>query len=588
MFQRLRSRITVPFVLLIIGTLITISVYFSNQFQQTQIDNLRGALIASAHLLVDGLEPDPFSAEHAAALDALAKRWSQLSGWRVTLIDANGLVLGESDRDRSAMDNHADRPEVIAALESGQGSSVRFSETLRFQTLYSAVRIEQDGLPCGVVRLSVPLEAIEANLGEVRQAAFLATIGVTLAAILLAFILARRVTRPLSELTASSKRIAAGDLNSRLVPATQDEVGDLARAFNQMSDRLQRQIRALETERTRAAAILEQMSTGVGIVDEQGRLDLMNDAAASLFDVSGDPRGLSLVEISRDHRVVKLWELVRETQELQLLSLERPQQRDTIQVIATSLSGPLVGSTLFLFQDVTRIRQLETIRRDFISNISHELRTPLASLKALTETLLGGALDDKKARRRFIARIEIEVDALTLMVQELLELSRIESGQVPLVLGEVSPCSLISAAVERLSLQAKTAELDIQIDCADLVPTVLADAPRVEQVLMNLLHNAIKFTEPGDTIQFKAAVEKSDVLFTVKDSGIGISSDALPRIFERFYKTDRARTGGGTGLGLAISKHLVEAHEGTIWAESDGQSGSTFYFTLPFWNPDST
>jgi two-component system phosphate regulon sensor histidine kinase PhoR len=588
MFRSLRARITVPFVLLIAGALVIISGYFLNQFRLTQIENLQTAMRASGRLLADGLADLDFSPANAQVTDDLAQRWSIATGWRVTLIDPDGVVLGESDRDAATLDNHAERPEIIEALAVGSGSSIRFSDTLGYDTLYTASRVDQDGRAVGVMRLAVPLGEIESSLSEVRQAVVLVTLIVFSAASLLTFVLASRMTRPISDLTASSKKIAAGDLNARLLPRSQDEVGDLARAFNQMSSRLQQQIQALETERTRAAAILEQMSSGVTIVDNQGRIDLMNDAAATIFDTGVTPTGQSLVEISRDHRIVELWELVLETQELQLLSLERPQQRDFIQVIATPLSGPMADSTLFLFQDVTRIRQLETVRKDFISNISHELRTPFASLKALTETLLSGALDDKKASRRFLTRIEIEVDALTLMVQELLELSRIESGRVPLVLGEVQPCGLISAAADRLTLQAQTAELDIQVDCPASLPTVMADGPRAEQVLMNLLHNAIKFTPAGGTVLLNARVEKSDVLFMVKDSGVGITVDDLPRIFERFYKTDRARAGGGTGLGLAISKHLVEAHGGVIWAESDGQNGSIFYFTLPNWDPDST
>jgi two-component system, OmpR family, phosphate regulon sensor histidine kinase PhoR len=237
---------------------------------------------------------------------------------------------------------------------------------------------------------------------------------------------------------------------------------------------------------------------------------------------------------------------------------------------------------LLIFHNLTRMRKLETIRQDFISNISHELRTPLASLKALTETLQETALDDPPAARRFIERIETEVDSLSLIVSELLELSRIESGRVPLKMSAIDPCELIRNAMERLGLQAERAGLSVILNCPDRLPRVLADSERLEQVLVNLLHNSIKFTEAGGEIEIKAHESDQNLVeFSIRDTGVGIAAEDLPRIFERFYKADRARSGGGTGLGLAIARHLVKAHGGDIWAESQVGKGSTFYFTIP-------
>jgi two-component system phosphate regulon sensor histidine kinase PhoR len=236
---------------------------------------------------------------------------------------------------------------------------------------------------------------------------------------------------------------------------------------------------------------------------------------------------------------------------------------------------------MLLFQNLTQIKKLETVRQDFISNISHELRTPIASLKALTETLQEGALEDPPAAKRFLERIETEVDSLSLMVSELLELSRIDSGRVPLKLTPISPCELVYSSVERLSLQAERANLRVLIDCPDDLPDVLADSKRLEQVLVNLLHNAIKFTLSGGTITVSAQDSVEYIEFCVRDTGVGIPEEELPRIFERFYKTDRARASGGTGLGLAIARHLVEAHSGRIWAESVESKGTNLYFRIP-------
>jgi two-component system phosphate regulon sensor histidine kinase PhoR len=236
---------------------------------------------------------------------------------------------------------------------------------------------------------------------------------------------------------------------------------------------------------------------------------------------------------------------------------------------------------LVILQDLTRVRRLETVRRDFISNISHELRTPLASLKALADTLRDGALEDPPAARRFLDRMEVEVDALTQMVQELLELSRIESGQVGFEIAPVPVADVINPPLERLRPQAERADLQLSIDLAPDLPPVLADAERMRQVITNLVHNAIKFTPPGGEVAISATAGQDEVIISVRDTGVGIPADDLPRIFERFYKADRARSGGGTGLGLAIAKHIVLAHGGRIWAESVEGRGSTFSVALP-------
>jgi two-component system phosphate regulon sensor histidine kinase PhoR len=239
------------------------------------------------------------------------------------------------------------------------------------------------------------------------------------------------------------------------------------------------------------------------------------------------------------------------------------------------------GEVLMVFQNLTRVRRLETVRRDFISNISHELRTPLASLKALVETLQEGALEDPPAARRFLKQMEIEIDNLTQMVQEVLELTRIESGRVPLELKTIDPCEFLDSSIERMKLQAERAGLTLRLECTPDLPAVRADSGRMMQVFVNLIHNAIKFTQPGGEIIVSASPQEKEVVFSVKDTGVGIASEDLTRIFERFYKADRSRSGGGTGLGLSIARHMVEAHGGRIWVESELNVGSTFYFTLP-------
>jgi two-component system phosphate regulon sensor histidine kinase PhoR len=514
-------------------------------------------------------------------LDKLVTGWADTVGARVTLIGADGTVLGESHEDRTRMDNHLNRPEVQLALRQESGSSVRFSRTLGQEMMYTAVMMNGT-TGTGFVRLAMPLSEVEAEVTGLQRTILVATLIAVVLLGLLAVLVAGRTTEPIRQLTQDVRKMTAGDQTGPPVLSAPDEVGQLTGAFNAMAANLRSQYESLSTERSKLSAVLERMNDGVVIVDDDGQVQLLNPAAEAIFEIEQQAaRNHSLVEVVRHHKLVELWRRSKETGQEQLTPLQLGPTKRSLQAMAIPLGPALPGSTMLLFQDVTRLRQLETVRRDFVSNISHELRTPLASLKALTETLQEGALDDLPAARQFLTRMETEVDALTNMVNELLELTRIESGQVPLKLRPVAPCDIIGSAVERLRLQAERVGLSLRVECPVDLPEVLADPPRIEQVVVNLLHNAIKFTQAGGEIVLSAVEAADGVRFSVEDTGVGILAEELPRIFERFYKTDRARAGGGTGLGLAIARHVVEGHGGRIWAESVAGIGSTFFFTLP-------
>jgi two-component system phosphate regulon sensor histidine kinase PhoR len=281
----------------------------------------------------------------------------------------------------------------------------------------------------------------------------------------------------------------------------------------------------------------------------------------------------------RNHQLVEAWRRCQQTRQMQSESVEVPTRHQYLQLVV--IPDQHTSGSLLLVQDLTRIRRLETVRRDFVSNLSHELRTPLASLKALAETLQEGALDDPPAARQFVDQIQIEVDALTQMVNELLELSKIESGRFSLDRSPILADDLLHSAARRMQVQAERAHLTLRVERVDDLPKVEVDSQRLEQVLVNLIHNAVKFTRPEGEVVLCAEPVPGGVRFAVSDTGVGIPADEVSRIFERFYRVDKSRTGSGTGLGLSIAKHIVEAHGGKIWAESEAGKGSTFYFTIP-------
>ncbi len=356
------------------------------------------------------------------------------------------------------------------------------------------------------------------------------------------------------------------------------ELENLASALTSLVSSFDLRYSIIDGERSRLATVLDQITDGVLIADEEGLIQFANPAAGRLFQFS-NPIHHSIAEVVRNHQLVEAWRRCQQTRQMQSESVELPARHQYLQLVV--IPDKHSSGSLLLAQDLTRLRRLETVRRDFVSNLSHELRTPLASLKALAETLQEGALEDLPAARRFVDQIHIEVDALTQMANELLELSKIESGRFALDRSPVAAYDLLESAAQRMQVQAERANITLRVECTHDLPKVQVDSQRLEQVLVNLIHNAVKFTRPGGEVILFAEATGGEVRFAVRDTGIGIPADEVSRIFERFYRVDKSRTGSGTGLGLSIAKHIIEAHGGQIWAESVEGQGSTFYFTIP-------
>ncbi len=604
MFRSLRWRIAIPYLLLFVVAMGGLSLYLSDLVRESHLTDLREKLTAEARLIGDALGATVEWTDSGDVFDGHAHHYADLLDARVTFIGVEGLVLGDSHADRIQMDNHLRRPEVQGALASGQGSSTRFSRTMGYEMMYAAVPVVAEEEMLGFVRVALPVSQVEAHVARLRRVTLLAGVIAVLGAGLLAIVIAERIARPVRRLTQVVRRMSAGDLGARLLPARDDEIGELTRSFNQMAIRLRQSIDSLTEQQNRLSAVLENMADGVVITDGQGVVRLVNPAAAACLGADLEQAlGRSFAQVARDHRIIDLWRRCHRERVEQIDLVELNRQEAFLQVIVTPLSDGGDRSCLIILQDLTQMRRLETVRRDFISNISHELRTPMASLKALVDTLRDGALDDRPAAQHFLDRMDMEVDALTQMVQELLQLSRIESGRAPIHLEPVDVADVVTPPVERLRPQAERAKLDLTLELPSDLPRVLADGDRVQQVVTNLVHNAIKFTLEGGSIRVSVrelqvvaeghavsgpsgmeteGLEPGDwVLIAIADTGVGIPRSDLPRIFERFYKADRARSGGGTGLGLAIAKHIVQAHKGHIWAESVENRGSSFYVALP-------
>ncbi len=583
MRRSLRWRIIVSYIALVVISMIGLSMVLFFYIRDTDINSLRSNLQSNTHLLAQQAAPLIVSGTPNPSLDTLVEKYGAGLNARVTIIRPDGTVLADSQFNAASMENHSNRPEVRSAMSGVDASSIRFSATAKTDLLYVSSPIYNTGQTLvGVARLSVSLAQVRANLAIVQRTMLSISLLASVIGILLAFLLSRFTLRPLQDFTGSIVKLGNPELEGANPPAHLDEIEQLSYAFDHLMSQLNAQILELKNEREKLSAVLANMNDGVLIVNAGCVVELINPAAMQIFKVTDNSAlGRSLTEVARNHQLVEMWKRSMTTGRQQTITFEASPDRTFIQSIATPLTYSMPGSTLIVFQDLTRVRRLEMVRRDFVSNVSHELRTPLASLKALTETLQEGALEDPPAARRFLLRMEHEIDNLTQMVHELLELSRIESGRVPLEKSPIQPYELVSQAAERMQLQAERAGLQLNLEVNDQLPDVIANSGRMQQVLVNLMHNAIKFTQPGGKITVGAYEQPKRVVFFVRDTGVGIDPDALPRIFERFYKADRARSGGGTGLGLSISRHLVEAHNGRIWAESKLSKGSTFFFSLP-------
>ena len=522
-------------------------------------------------------------------LDRLCRVLGERTATRFTIIRPDGTVLGDSEEDPQRMENHAGRPEVQEALVAGRvGTSIRYSRTLSRDMMYVAVPVSENGQVTGVVRAAMAVDAISATLRGLYLRVALAGLAVVLVTALVSLWLSRRISRPLEEMTRGVARFANGELGERLALGGSAEIDALAAAMNQMAVQLDDRISTVVNQRNEQEAMLASMVEGMLAVDTEERILRINRAAETLLGIrSTQVLGRRLQEVVRKadlQRFVARTLASREPVEADLTLHD--QQERFLQAHGTLLrgsSGEVLGA-LIVVNDITRLRRLETLRRDFVANVSHELKTPITAIKGCVETLLDGAIADPGASRRFLEIIARQGERLNAIIDDLLTLSRIEQDaekhDIPMQLGSVR--EVVQAAIQSCSVTAAARSVALELDCPEVFPATISP-PLLEQALVNLIDNAVKYSDEGAVVGISVRYDGEELLIAVGDQGCGIPREHLSRLFERFYRVDKARSRkvGGTGLGLAIVKHIVQAHRGRVMVKSTPGEGSVFTIVLP-------
>lgn len=582
MFRSIQWRITVWLVLLVIVSMAALGVYLTNSARTSELNSLRSHLENEAIITAEASLSSFGEQVDTGNLDVLAKNLGSKIGARVTIITIDGTVLGDSHEEPSTMENHATRPEVRDALASGLGVSTRYSITLGEKMMYVAVPILDDNTVLGLARVALPVTRVQDSVNRAIISIVVAMAITSVLVILAAWLIARMTTRPIRELTRASQKIASGEFDHRISVGTKDEVGQLTHAFSEMSANLKSLVETITEDRIRLTSILDNMADGVMLTDIEGNIVLTNKAARRLFGIRVENvKAEPLIEVVREHELNNILKLCLETGREQTAQFDSGTSNKFLRAIAIPIDREGQDGALVLVQDLTELRGLQTMRRELVGNISHEFRTPLAGIKVMVETLQRGAIDDQTAAGDFLGRIDAEVDRLSQLVTELTELSRIETGRVELELEPVNLNLLVEEVITQLKPQAERQGLSLKNELAAELPPVQAHKERIRQVIVNLMYNAIKFNRPGGSVSTATRRFEDTIVIEISDTGTGIANDDLPRIFERFFKADRSRTGQGTGMGLAIAKHIVEAHGGSIQVRSEEGKGSTFSFSLP-------
>ena len=570
MKQHLFGRIVILYAVMMLVTIVFVELFITDTVRSSHINELRDHLLSQATLISNDI---PFKVQ--PPLDSLCRQFKEQTGLRVTIIDLDGRVLGDSDTESSLMDNHAARPEIQQSLLYGTGMSTRYSDTLHDDLLYVAKRITRAGLPVGIVRLSMQLKQVHASINALRFKIIAVVIAILLAAGLFSIGQLERIRRLTKQIGDFSRSLASGLIGKKLYLDRAGEFDEIAESLNTMSAELQNSIAVNEGERKRLNEILRSIPDVLMILESNATIQLASSASRHYF---GEVMGKQVFEVIRNPLFLSLMEEARKnlTPGVSELRLDYPEERYfSARVSPLTDEEKDVSGFIVILHDITQLKKLEQTRKDFVANISHEIKTPITAIKGFAETLLEGALHDTEHAEKFLKIIKANSERINSLVDDLMTISKIELGVATL---ERSPVDISDATEHALVLlrpKADEKKLFLKTDFPAEHIKITADRDKLIQILTNLIDNSIKFTETGGvTVGFR--IENDKPFLYVADTGVGIPEKHLPRIGERFYRVDTARSRkmGGTGLGLAIVKHLVKAHGWEMQIESIPEKGT--------------
>ena len=585
--RRLFWQVYPSYLLITVIALAAATWYASGAFRTFYLDRTASDLKARARLFEMEVLPslDPLDEKK---VDRLTKAIGSHASTRITVILPSGKVIGDSDEDPASMDTHVDRSEFLQAMKGDFGSSIRHSLTLHEDLMYAAIPVVKGGRTLAVVRTAIPISAIDAAYQSIRTKVILAGLVIAAFAALLGLLVSRKITRPIQQIRDWAESLARGEYQLRPSVRGSREMEALSASLGQTAQELRERMETVVRQRNEMEAVFSSMAEGVVALSMEERVIHMNQVAADILCCNrAEANGRTIQEVARNtvlHRFLRDTLSSREPMEADVLM--SPDEAFVVNAHGTMLldsSGNRIGA-LIVLNDVTRLRKLENIRSDFVANVSHEIKTPITAIKGFVETLRDGAANDPQEAKRFLTIIAKHVDRLEAIVEDLLRLSRIEreAEKGGLTLIESRIVDILKTAVQVCQGRAEVKEIRMDIVCPESI-TLKADSPLLEQAVVNLLDNAIKYSEERSAIQVETTTSDDEIVISVCDHGCGIEKKHLPRLFERFYRVDKARSRqvGGTGLGLAIVKHIVRAHGGHLSVESVSGKGSRFSIHLP-------
>ena len=589
--SKLLWRLYIGFATILFISTVIVGITLSRQLSENTLKEIQNSLSVRSEMLSeiakDFLLTRPDSNFSAVTQDTVV-RLGRATNTRLTVITPEGWVIADSEEQPAVMDNHSQRPEIIEARDSGIGTASRFSQTQQQMLMYRAIPVMKNQQLLGFVRAAVPLTAVDQQLAQLQRLILLSASIVAIAALLLGLYFVNRVTGPLRSMTEAAEAISKGDYNRRIEVVYQDEIGSLAAAFNRMARGSAQRMDDITRDRNRLSSIFAGMVEGVVDVDEDQKIVHINHVAAELLGLSiNGSIGKSLWEEVRVTEIITALEQTLETQKVVNTQMRRPSNEDdqVVNIYAAALQneqGDSIGAVIVL-NNISKLDQLERIRRDFVANASHELKTPITAIRGLTETILDDDKMPADIRQDFMEKVHAQSIRLSSLVTDLMTISRLESDHQEKSVNAFDLGELVRRSMANCTALCQKKQLQTELSLPDSAMIINGDAQAISQLVDNLIDNAIKYTENGGTVSVKLEKKNNTAKFTVEDSGIGINPQDQQRIFERFYRVDKARSRelGGTGLGLSIVKNIAEEHDGNVTVASKPGVGSTFTITLP-------